>query len=52
MAQKYQHRIPQDTDHTVRPDPDHPRKCARCGLAIKPVKDNEGPESLKSLFRF
>jgi hypothetical protein len=55
--QKWQHVVPQkDLNHEPRPEPRVTTNswvgCATCGARIRRVDDNEGPESLKALFRF
>ena len=53
-TQKYQHDVPQENlAHTPRPvDRAFPNTCVVCRKRIHKVDDNDGPESLKALFRF
>ncbi len=51
MKQRYQHVTPKEHNHTVTPSIKDATRCAVCGALVKPVDDDEGPESLKSLLK-
>lgn len=53
MKFQYQHVVPQrDLDHEVKPAKRGKFSCAVCSKAITKVSLHDGPELLKSFFRF